>query len=453
MTKKIALGMFQGGGVRGSWKTPGQENAPNFTDLDYWIDLGRKCEEAGVDFLFFADSYGYPVLHDEIVPTAIEKNIQFSKVDPMLIIPAVATATSRLGLVSTISTMTEQPPAVARQFATLDHLTKGRVGWNVVTGSAQASSALLFGEPLMPHDDRYALADEHVELSLKFWEGCWEDGALVRRDGVWADPERVHTIHHDGTYFKADGVQTTPPGPQRSPVLFQAGASAPGRALAGKYAEAVFLAAESKALADQIADIRRIADENGRGRDAVKCLIAGTFRVADSYEQAVADHQAIIDGISDEHAATLYAYYTGIDLLSLDLDKPIPASAASGDNGRTNIERFLGPNAPTVREVIEEFRANGVMGKPFLGTPEQIVDQAEAMLAETDADGFLVQPEPNGSHDAFFAQIVPEMRRRGLLKDELPGSTLREHLFGEGHVHLPATHPGAQLRDGVPAAV
>jgi FMN-dependent oxidoreductase (nitrilotriacetate monooxygenase family) len=448
MAKKLSIGMFQGGGVRQTWKMPGRENEPNFTDLGYWIDLARKCEAAGVDFLFFADSYGYPTLHEEIIPAAIERNVQFSTVDPHTLIAALAAVTTKLGLVTTTSTMVEAPPALTRQYRTLDHFSKGRVGWNIVTGSAQAASALLFGEPLMPHDDRYAKAAEHVDLSLKFWEGCWEPGALVRdgEAGVWADPARVHEIEHDGTYFKAKGVLVTPPSPQVSPVLFQAGASAPGRELAARYAEAVFLAAESKALAAQISDIRRQAVEFGRGADAVKCLIAGTFRVADSLEEAQVEHQAIIDRISLEHAATLYAYFTGVDLLSLDFDKPIPASAANGDNGRTNIERFLGPDAPTVRQVLEEFRANGVMGKPFLGTPEQIVDQAEAMIEETGADGFLVQPEFDGGHDRFFTRVLPEMRRRGLLKDELPGDTLREHLFGEGNVLLPDTHPGAAFR-------
>jgi FMN-dependent oxidoreductase (nitrilotriacetate monooxygenase family) len=456
MTKKLTIGMFQNGRARRTWAMPGRESDPNFTDLDYWIDLAKKCEAAGADFLFLADSYGYPTLHDTVVPTAIELDVQFSTIDSQMLMSALAAATERLGLVTTVSTMVEKPPTVTREYRTLDHLSKGRMGWNIVTGSAQAGSALLFGEPLMPHDERYAKADDHVELSLKYWEGCWEDDAL-RKDsatGVWADPAKVHEIVHDGPYFSARGVLVTPPSPQVTPTLFQAGASTAGRELAAKYAEAVFLAAESKALADQIADIRRRAEENGRGRDAVKCLIAGTFRVADSREEALARHREQIAAISLEYAATTYAYFTGIDLLSLNLDEPMPASAANTDNGRTNVERFLGPDAPTVREILEEFRANGVMGTPFLGTPEEVVDQAVAMIEQTDADGFLVQPDPDGGHDMFFETVMPELRRRGLIKEELPGSTLREHLFGEGHVRLPASHPGAAFRmarAGVPA--
>ena len=448
MTKKLAIGMFQSGAVRGSWKMPGREADRNFTDLDYWITLAKKCEESGADFLFLADSYGYPTRNGTIIPTAVERNIQFSNIDPQMLMSALAAATTTLGLVTTLSTQVEQPPIVTRQYRTLDHLSRGRMGWNIVTGSAQAGSALLFGEPLMPHDERYRKAADHVELSLKFWEGCWESDALVM-DGAtftWADPAKVHEIHHAGPYFSSDGVLVTPPSPQVTPTLFQAGSSAPGRALAAKYAEAVFLAAESKALAAQIADIRRLAEHNGRSRDAVKCLIAGTFRVADSFEEAQATHRTQVESITIEHAATHYAYYTGIDLLSFDPDKPIPESAADGDNGRTNIERFLGPNAPTVREVLWEFRKNGVMGKPFLGTPEQVVSQAESMIEETDADGFLVQPESDGGHDQFIGRVMPEFRRRGLLKDGLPGTTLREHLFGEGHRLLPDNHPGAAFR-------
>jgi FMN-dependent oxidoreductase (nitrilotriacetate monooxygenase family) len=455
MTKKLTIGMFQTGGVRGTWRIPGREGERNFTDLRYWTDLARACEDAGVDFLFLADSYGYPTLDGSVIPTAIEKNVQFSTVDPQMLMSAMAAVTETLGLVTTTSTMVAPPAVLTRQYRTLDHVSNGRMGWNIVTGSGQAGSALLFGEALMPHDDRYAKADDHVELSLKFWEGSWEDDALVRDSGTgtWADPDKVHEIIHDGEYFSSRGVLVTPPSPQVTPTLFQAGASAAGRALAAKYAEAVFLAAESKALAEQIADIRRLAEANGRGADAVKCLIAGTFRVADTYEEALAAHQAQISRITLEHAATLYAYFTGVDLLSLDFDQPMPASAANGDNGRTNIERFLGPDAPTVREILEEFRANGVMGKPFLGSPEEIVDQAVAMIEETGADGFLVQPEADSSHAAFFSRIMPELRRRGLLKDELPGTTLREHLFGEGVTRLPDTHPGAGFRPAAAATV
>ena len=454
MTPTLTIGMFQGGRVRDTWKIPGRENEPNFTDLDYWIELARDCEAAGADFLFFADSYGYPTVDDSIIPTAIERNVQFTTVDPHTLISALAAATTEIGLVTTTSTMIEAPPAVTRQYRSLDHFSKGRVGWNIVTGSAQAASALLFGERLMPHDERYERAAEHVELSLKFWEGCWEPGALVKDGaaGVWADPAKVHEIVHEGTHFRSRGVRVTPPSPQVSPVLFQAGASTAGRELAARYAEAVFLAAEAKALADQISDIRRRAVAYGRGEHAVKFLIAGTFRVADSMAEAKAQHQAAIDRISLEQAATLYAYFTGIDLLALDQDRPIPARFAEGDNGRTNIERFLGPDAPTVREVLEEFRANGVMGKPFLGSPEEIVDQAEEMIAETGADGFLVQPDPDGGHDQFLTRIMPELRRRGLIADKPRGMTLRERLFGEGTVHLPESHPGAAFRRSPAAA-
>jgi FMN-dependent oxidoreductase (nitrilotriacetate monooxygenase family) len=450
MTKKLAIGMFQNGRARGTWRMPARADEPNFTDLEYWVDLARRCEAAGADFLFLADSYGYPTLDGAVIPTAIERDVQFSTVDSQMLMSALAAATSTLGLVTTVSTMAEKPPIVARQYRSLDHFSKGRMGWNVVTGSAQAGSALLFGEPLMPHDDRYALADDHVQLSLKLWEGCWADDALVKDadTGIWADPERVREVVHDGPYFSSRGVLVTPPSPQVTPTLFQAGASSAGRELAATYAEAVFLAAESKALAEQISDIRRRAEEKGRGRDAVKCLIAGTFRIADTEEEARRAHEEQIAGISLEFAATTYAYFTGIDLLSLDLDKPMPAAAANTDNGRTNVERFLGADAPTVREILEEFRANGVMGKPFLGTVEQAVDQAVALIEETDADGFLVQPDPDGGHDISFDKVMPELRRRGLIKDELPGTTLREHLFGEGCVRLPDTHPGAAFRQG-----
>ncbi|GAA1001938.1 NtaA/DmoA family FMN-dependent monooxygenase [Subtercola frigoramans] len=447
MKKTLTIGMFHVTRARPTWRTPGFDG-PDFTDIEYWTDLAKACEANGADFLFLADSYGYPTADDQVIPNAIERDVNFSTIDPQMLISALAAVTEHIGLVTTVSTMVESPPVVTRQFRTLDHLSRGRVGWNIVTGSAQAASALLFGEPLMAHADRYAKAADHVELSLKLWEGSWEPDAWKRdaATGVWADPTKVHEVEHDGPYFQSTGLLVTPPSPQVTPTLFQAGASEAGRDLAARYAEAVFLAAESKALADQISDIRRRAVEYGRGPDALRCLIAGTFRVADTMEQAVAEYEEAIAAVSLEEAATLYSYFTGIDLLALDPDKPIPSAAASGDNGRTNVERFLGPSAPTVREVLEEFRANGVMGKPFLGSAVEVADQAEAMIEETGADGFLVQPDPDGRNDRFFAEVMPELRRRGLIKESLVGTTLREHFFGEGQRTLPDSHPGARFR-------
>ena len=449
MSKPWTIGMFQTAGLMGSWQLDGN-TATDFLDLSHWIAMARRCEAAGVDFLFFADDYGYPVLHDQIPPVALAKAVQFPRADPMMIIPALAAATETLGLVVTVSTTIEKPPLVARKFATLDHFTHGRIGWNIVTGAGQNASSRLFGETMVAHDKRYEIADNHVDLSLHLWEGCWDDDGLVvdRAGGVYADPSKVREISHEGPYFSAKGVLTVPPGPQRTPTLFQAGASSKGRDLAAKYAEAVFLAAEPAAVAEQVADIRRRAASFGRSADAIKFLVAGTFRVAATAAEAEGQRERQVALRSLEEAAAAYAFFTGLDLLSMDLDKPLATTET--ETGRTNVERFSGANgapAPTVREILEEFRRNHVMGAPFLGDPAQVVDQAAQVLELTGADGFLVQPDWAGGFDSFIDLVMPELGRRGLLKTiDRNGATLREQLFGPGQARLPHDHPGTAYR-------
>jgi FMN-dependent oxidoreductase (nitrilotriacetate monooxygenase family) len=452
MSKPWTIGMFQSAALMGAWRMP-ENTATDYLDLEHWIRMARQCEEAGVDFLFLADDYGYPVVDDGIPDTAIRAGVQIPKADPTMMISALAAATERLGFVTTLSTTVEKPPMVARKMATLDHLTRGRIGWNVVTGAGQNASSRLFGNPMTEHDLRYEIAAEHVDVTLKLWEGSWDEGAVVadRAAGVYADPTKVREIRHRGAHFSATGVLSLPPGPQRTPTLFQAGASAPGRDLAARYAEGVFLAAEVPALAAQISDIRRRAAEYGRDPDGIKCIVAGTFVVAETEAGARELHARRVATKSLEEAAASYAFFTGLDLSRMDPDRPLDPDAATTQTGRTNVERFLGPNAPTVREILEEFQRNNVMGPPFIGDPHQVVDEAQAVLAATGADGFAVQPDHTGTFDSFFDLVVPELRARDLIRDTQSRMTLRERLLGTGTPHLAPEHPGAAYRVAAPA--
>ncbi|GAA4664446.1 NtaA/DmoA family FMN-dependent monooxygenase [Frondihabitans cladoniiphilus] len=457
MPQPLTIGMFQTMGLSGSWRLP-ENTTPTFLTLDYWTGLAKRSEAAGVDFLFIADDFGYPLIHGEVSPTAVEHALLFPRGDPSMVMGAMAAVTDSLGLVVTMSTSVERPPALARRMATLDHLANGRMGWNVVTGAGQNASARLFGEPMRNHDDRYTAAEDYLTLTMTLWEGSWEDDALRvdREAGVYADGSKVHEIHHEGPFYTADGVFTTPPSPQRTPLLFQAGASTKGRDLAARYAEAVFLAAEPDAVRDQIADIRARAVAAGREPDAIKFLVAGTFIVAPTTAEATALRERITAFVTTEDAGVQYAFFTGLNLLDMDPSKPL--ASTESEQGRTNIERFTGDGvtaAPTVAEILEEFRVNGVMGDPFIGTAAEAVDQVESLMAHTGADGLLVQPGPTGDSASFFDLVVPELRERGLLAP-LPDAetgdahppTLRERLFPGGGPHLPATHPGHTLRVG-----
>jgi FMN-dependent oxidoreductase (nitrilotriacetate monooxygenase family) len=454
MTKPLTFGMFQTMGPIGAWRLP-DNTSTDFLSLDHWIGLAKRSEQAGVDFLFIADDFGYPLVDGTISPTAIEHALLFPRADPATLMTALAAVTERLGLVVTMSTSAEKPLPLARRLATLDHYTGGRIGWNVVTGAGQNASARLFGETMRAHDQRYAAAEDYLTLAMTLWEGSWEVDALKvdRETGVYADSSKVHEIHHDGPFHKADGVFATPPSPQRTPLLFQAGASKSGRDLAARYAEGVFLAAEPDAVRDQIADIRTRAVAAGRGPDAIRFLVAGTFVVAPTHTEAEALRERVSAFFTTADAAVQYAFFTGLDLAKMDPSKPL--ATTTSETGRTNIERFTGDDerpAPTVAEILEEFRVNGVMGNPFVGTPEEVVDQTVALMEHTGADGLLVQPGPTGDAASFFDLVVPELRRRGLIApvaaEGTRATTLRERVFPAGGPHLPEGHPGHRMRVG-----
>lgn len=453
MTKELAFGIFQfigpSGVTVGSWAHPDNEAPLNFLDIDHWTRLAARFEEAKIDFIFFADAYSYATLDGAVIPNSLEDAVNSPNGDPMTIVSALAAATENLGFVVTSSTTVEKPQQVARRYGTLDHFTKGRIGWNIVTGSGQAASAKLFGEEMIAHDRRYEMAEDHVQLSLKLWEGSWEEDALRidKEARVYADPAKVHEIDHDGPFFKAHGMLAVPPSPQRTPMLLQAGTSRQGKALAAKYAEMVFLAGGDPAhVAANIRDIRRLAVEQGRSADDIKFVIGALFVVAPTHEEAVAKREEMLSLTTIEGAATAYAYYTGIDLLKYDLDSPLPKDMTT-EQGRSSVERFLGENAPTVREILDDYRRNGVNGTAFVGDPVEVADQVQAFVEQTDADGFLVQPYLTpGTYDDFIDLLLPQLRARGLAKIDYQGRTLREHVFGEGRARLEAPHPAAAYR-------
>ncbi len=469
--RRMHLGVFevaapQVGGTL-SWSHPWSASV-HHREIDHWIGVARLLEDAGFDFLFFADGYGYPTVDGDLPAAAARGGLNFSGLDPMLLIPALAHATSRLGFVVTSSTGVDHPVAMARRFGTLDHLTGGRVGWNVVTGASQDAVAALFGHREMtPHDVRYEIAREHVELCLKLWESCWEDGALVEdaRAGVFADPERLHRVEHAGTHFSSSGYFTVPPSPQRTPVLFQAGTSTAGREFAASTAECVFLQGTTPAhAAANVADIRARAAAHGRDPRSVKVLVGATVTVGATSELARERRAEFERMQTDEVASVIYAGNTGVDLLALPQDVPLDEALARaadpriGQMGQSNIDRFRRPDGstPLVREVLAELRGRGTRGFTVVGDPGQVADQLEELVETTDVDGFLLEAifSP-GDHELFCELVVPELRRRGRLahdEDRPSGSgTLRERL-GATSPRLAADHPGAAVAAGLAAA-
>jgi FMN-dependent oxidoreductase (nitrilotriacetate monooxygenase family) len=459
--KQIHLGVFEVAGpqVGGtlSWPHP-RSDSIRFHELDHWIRMAKLLDGAGFDFLFFADGYGYPSIDGDLPGMAAKGGINFPALDPSLIIAALAQATERLGFVVTSSTGLDHPVQTARRFATLDHLTRGRIGWNIVTGASQNTVAELFGhETMNAHDARYDQADEYLDLALSFWEGSWEDDAYLadRENRVLADRSKLHRIEFEGNHFRSSGYFTVDPSPQRTPTLFQAGTSARGRAYAARNAECVFVQGTTvEQTAANVADIRAKAAEWGRDPESIKIMVGLTVTVAPTREEAVALRKEFDDLQTDEVVAVLYAGNTGIDLLSLDPDRPLTQitddGGPVGQMGQSNIDRFLpkdGSPAPTVREILDQLRGRGTRGLQLVGSTTEVADELERLIDKTGLDGFLLEPIfPLADLVDFTELVVPELRRRGRMPLQGAEGSLREQMLGKEGPHLADDHPGTRFR-------
>ncbi|WP_159499762.1 NtaA/DmoA family FMN-dependent monooxygenase [Microbacterium sp. 18062] len=457
MTNRIILGSLHqttvGHTSQGFWRHPAAQ-AHRYAELGYWSDVAGKLDRAGVDFLFFADVVGALEDYRGTPDAALERAVELPMIDPLLIISALAQSTERLGFAVTGSTTYENPFLLARKFATLDLVTRGRIGFNVVT-SALASAARGYGlERPFPHDERYDMADEFLEIAYDYWEGSWADDAVVRdrEAGVYTDPTKVRRIRNEGRYFRTDSIALTEPTPQRTPVVFQAGASTRGRAFAAAHAEAIFLVHDDPvATARAVADIRRIAAENSRDPRDVKILSMATVVTAptDAAAAALADEfRSYFD--HEAELAQLSALF-GIDLSQVDPD--LPLEHAETDAIRGMLEIYTKRDADkrwTTREIAELNNLAGA-GPLFVGSPTTVVDGLEAWIEATGVDGFnLADPVPPLTLDMLVDDVVPELRRRGLV-DPVDRSaaplTLRERLQGPGNARTrPGNHPSAARR-------
>jgi FMN-dependent oxidoreductase (nitrilotriacetate monooxygenase family) len=434
-TMSLHFGVFEvyGPQVGGtlSWPHPLSDSI-DFADPQHWVDIARIMDRTGYDFLFFADGFGYPILGDDIALGAVERGINFSGYDPAGLVPILMRETTGLGFVITANTGVDHPVQLARRFSTLDAISNGRFGWNVVTGSSQNAVAELFGHTeMVPHDVRYAIAAEYVELAKKYWEESWSDDALVADPvrGIYADRAGISRVTYDGEHYRSDGYFGAPPTRQRTPVIFQAGTSPAGRAFAATHAECVFVQATVPAhTARNVAHIREVAAE--QGREDPRIMSGLTVVVAETSQEA---HRLAAE---DDVVATLYAGNTGIDLLALDpertLHQVLEAGGPVGQMGTSNIERFLGSNgapAPTVREIIDDLKGKGTRGFRIVGDPREVADGIEALAAETGLDGFLIEPVFGTRDIAAFGELVlPILRERGRLADRVDGETLRERM-------------------------
>lgn len=448
--KQLVLGAFEEltpSFISNGW--PHERSDPAaFATLEYWQALARELDTGGFDFLFFADALGYPMDGDEIPEVVVREAVQFPVHDPLAIVSALAATVERLGFVVTSSTTAEHPFLLARRFATLDHLTAGRVGWNVVTSDMQTALVRLLGHTeVTPHDERYARADEFIDLALKLWEGGWSDDALVldKASRTFTDPSKVHRIRHAGKYFSLDGYFPVSPSPQRTPTLFQAGASAAGREFAARIAECVFVQERDPAkAAELVTDIRDRVERHGRDRDSVKIINSISVIVAGTEAGAHRLRRELTGAPSRDAMAALFLGWSGVNLLGLDPATPI--DSLTTEVGQTTLGMYQGEGA-TVGSVLDRL-AETLGGTKVTGTALQAADQIQQLAEGTDVDGFLIEHSYGGlaTYREFIDHVIPLLRERRLVPAEGRAGSLRERLTGAPSPRLPDRHPGTLFR-------
>jgi FMN-dependent oxidoreductase (nitrilotriacetate monooxygenase family) len=427
---------------QGMWTHP-RDRSAEYLSLDYWMGLARLLEEGLFDGLFLADVLGIYDVHGGNGDAAIRNAVQVPLLDPMLIVPAMAAATRNLGFGVTCNLAWESPALMARRFSTLDHLTKGRIGWNIVTGYLDSAARAMGLDRQMAHDDRYDLADEYMEILYRLWEESWAADA-VKRDraaGIYADPARVKRITHQGRQYRLDAPHLVEPSPQRTPVLYQAGASDRGRGFAAQHAECVFLNGGPKPhVAKLVADLRARAAPRPIRIFVGATLIMGRTRAEAEAKLAEYRQHASIEGALAHASASL-----GIDLARFDLDEELP-EAGQSQAIRSNVEalRAAAPRA-TKRALIDRM-VLGSRQPPIVGSVEEVAEALIAWRDQADVDGFnlsrTVTPE---CLEDVVRLLVPALQERGRYKRAYTPGTYREKLFGAGPL-LAAPHPAAGWR-------
>ncbi|AGT10792.1 LLM class flavin-dependent oxidoreductase [Paracoccus aminophilus] len=431
----------------GVWRHP-SDQSQNYTKLSYWTGLAELLDKGGFDNLFIADALGPLDVYGGSPDAALRSAAQQPLNDPLVLVAAMAGVTKRLGFGVTVSTSYEQPYLLARKFSTLDHLTKGRVAWNVVTSILESAARNLGHDAQMEHDERYERAQEFVDVCFKLWEGSWEEDALVRdrASGLYSRPEKVHPIHHHGSYFSVPDAHLSAPSPQRTPLIFQAGTSPRGREFAAQNAEVVFLGGTNPAqMRASVEAIRARAVELGRDPQSLKFITAILAIPAATEAEARAKEADYLAHTSIEAALALFSAWTGVDWAQYDLDQPLEYIETNA--GRSALRGLTAKDAGrrwTVRDIAEYIGLGGIHPK-FVGTGAQIADQMEALAEEAGVDGFnIAYAVSPGSFEDFITYVVPELRARGRLTPEGAGQTLRGRLLG--HDRLGPDHPGAGFR-------
>ena len=429
MTRHLRLNLFIHG--RGhheaAWRHP-KSSPLALTDIRYYIDLAQQAEAGCFDSIFLADQLA---AGDDIA------SAPRTWLEPVTTLAALAGATSRIGLIATCSSTYTEPFNLARQFASLDHISGGRVGWNIVTSWLVAAAANFGGQGQLSHAERYERAEEYMRVVNGLWDS-WDDDAVIddRASGRYARAGSIRPVNHKGPHYQVSGPLNLPRGPQGRPVFVQAGSSETGRRFAARHAEAVFTAQMEKSTArDFYADLKRLAAAEGRAPDRI-LILPGLSPVIAGTEEAANRISRELNDLSDPEVGRkrLSGRFGGFDFSHLPLDKPLspedfpdPASVQAARSRTEVIVGLVRREKPTLRQLLGYLA--GARGHfVTVGTPEQIADLIEDWFRDGAADGFnLMPPVLPWMLEVFVAEVVPLLRQRGLFRESYESDTLRGH--------------------------
>ncbi|HFX6306229.1 LLM class flavin-dependent oxidoreductase [Acinetobacter nosocomialis] len=453
MTKKISFNAFEMNCIAhqspGLWRHP-EDRSVEYKDLEYWTDLAQILERGFFDGIFIADVLGIYDVYHQSAEHALTGAVQVPVNDPLQIVPAMAAVTKHLGFGVTTSISFEHPYPFARRISTLDHLTKGRVGWNIVTSYLESGSKNLGLKTQVNHDNRYDIADEYLEVLYKLWEGSWEEGSVLRdrESGIFADHKKVHPIQHEGKYFTVPGIHICEPSPQRTPVLYQAGASSRGQKFASQNAECVFIAAPSKIATKKVVQgIRQKLAQEGRDPYSVKIYALLSIVTDETDAKAQAKFKEYQSYGSYDGALTLLSGWSGVDFSQYQPTDKVEYIQTNAIQSLLDSYVNADPERVWTIEEIANWNSLGGNGPVLVGSAETVSDALQQWVEDTDVDGFnLAYILAHQTFADVVEFIVPELQKRGVYQTSYAQGTLREKLFGAGP-YLPENHRGAKYRN------
>ncbi|GAA4832265.1 LLM class flavin-dependent oxidoreductase [Paenibacillus vulneris] len=428
----LNLFLVPAGHHEGAWRHP-DTDARQLMQFEHYQRLAQKAEQAKFDSLFMADRY-----------SVSKKGVAYGALtglEPLTLLTALSVVTKRIGLIATVSTSFNEPFNVARRFATIDHLSSGRAGWNIITSGTDEEARNFNFDRIPGHAERYERASEFVEVATRLWDS-WEDDALVldQASGTYADSSKVHELHHKGRHFSVEGPLNVPRSPQGRPVLVQAGSSEDGRHFASAVADAIFTAQQTLTDAQAFySDVKARVRQQGRNPEHV-IILPGICPIIGETESEAKEKEAMLHELTNPKYSLLQlSNRVGFDLTAYPLDEPLPeipeTVLARGHQSRAQliIELARTENL-TLRQLLLRL-AGGRGHRTIAGTAKQIADELEVWFTEGAADGFNIMPQVmKGGLDDFIDLVVPELQRRGLFRTEYKGRTLREH-YGLPHPH------------------